>query len=70
MPAWKREEEGLSGELHDRWNMLHRHCADQSSHLRVGRLVRRLTHYDYGVRESAFAELMLGSGTRCSGFMT
>ena len=61
IPAWKREEEGLSGELHDRWSTLHRHCADQSSHLRLGRLVRRLTHYDYGVRESAFAELELAT---------
>ena len=61
IPAWKREEEGLSGELHDRWNMLHRHCVDQSSHLRLGRLVRRLTHYDYGVRESALAELELAT---------
>ena len=59
IPAWKREEEGLSQELHDRWSTLHRHCADQSSHLRLGRLVRRLTHYDYGVRESALAELEL-----------
>ncbi len=61
LPAWKREEEGLSGELQDRWSTLHRHCADQSSHLRVGRLVRRLTHYDYGVRESALAELELAT---------
>ncbi|MGZ9133363.1 MAG: hypothetical protein ACXW35_12485 [Nitrospira sp.] len=61
IPAWKREEEGFSGELHDRWNMLHRHCADQSSHLRVGRLVWRLTHYDYGVRESALAELEMAT---------
>lgn len=61
MPAWKREEEGLSRELHDRWNTLHRHCADQSSHLRLGRLVYRLTHYDYGVRESALAELELAT---------
>lgn len=61
IPAWKREEEGLSPELHDRWSTLHRHCADQSSHLRLGRLVRRLTHYDYGVRESALAELDLAS---------
>jgi hypothetical protein len=61
LPAWKREEEGLSHELHDRWSSLHRHCADQSSHLRLGRLVRRLTHYDYGVRESALAELELAT---------
>jgi len=61
MPAWKREEEGLSRELHDRWSSLHRYCADQSSHLRLARLVRRLTHYDYGVRESALAELELAT---------
>lgn len=61
MPAWKREEEGLSRELHDQWSTLHRHCADQSSHLRLGRLVCRLTHYDYGVRESALAELELAT---------
>lgn len=61
IPAWKREEEGLSRELYDRWNTLHRHCVDQSSHLRLGRLVRRLTHYDYGVRESALAELELAT---------
>lgn len=58
-PSWKREEEGLSRDLHDRWSALHRHCADQSSHLRLGRLMRRLTHYDPGVRESALAELEL-----------
>ena len=61
IPAWKREEEGLSRELHDRWSALHRHCVDQSSHLRLGRLGRRLTHYDYGVRESALAELELAT---------
>ena len=61
VPAWKREEQGLSRDLHDRWSTLHRHCVDQSSHLRLGRLVRRLTHYDYGVRESALAELELAT---------
>lgn len=61
MPAWKREEQGLSRSLHERWSTLHRHCADQSSHLRLTRLVRRLTHYDYGVRESALAELELAT---------
>ncbi len=30
-----------------------------SSHLRLARLIRRITHYDYGVRESALAELEL-----------
>lgn len=61
MPAWKREEQGLSRELEERWSTLHRHCADQSSHLRLGRLVYRLTHYDCGVRESALAELELAT---------
>ncbi|MGA6826659.1 hypothetical protein ACO9S2_03475 [Nitrospira sp. NS4] len=61
IPAWKREEQGLSRELEDRWSSLHRHCADQSSHLRLGRLVDRLLHYDYGVRESALAELELAT---------
>ena len=61
VPAWKREEEGLSRELEDRWSALHRHCADHASHLRLGRLVHRLTHYDYGVRESALAELELAT---------
>lgn len=57
VPAWKREEQGLSPHLRDRWSLLHRHCADSSSHVRLNRLVRRLLHYDYGVRESALAEL-------------
>lgn len=61
IPAWKREEQGLSRELEDRWSTLHRHCADQSSHLRLGRLVDRLLHHDYGVRESALAELELAT---------
>jgi len=59
LPAWKREELGLSRELEDRWTTVRRHCADQSSHLRLARLVRRITHHDYGVRESALAELEL-----------
>ena len=54
----KREQrEGLSPDLEDRWTQLHRHCADQSSHLRLGRLLHRLTNYDPGVQESALAEL-------------
>ncbi|MDR4464088.1 MAG: hypothetical protein MRJ66_07465 [Nitrospira sp.] len=61
VPAWKREEQGLSRHLHDRWSTLRHHCADSSSHLRLNRLVRRLTHYDYGVRESALAELELAT---------
>lgn len=61
LPAWKREEQGLPRELHDRWDTLHRHCFDPSSHLRLGRLIRRLTHADYGVRESALAEVELAT---------
>ncbi len=61
IPAWKREDAGLSRELRDRWDALHRHCADQSSHPRLGRLIRRLTHADYGVRESALAEVELAT---------
>lgn len=61
MPAWKREEQGLSRGLHDRWSSLRHHCDDSSSDLRLNRLVRRLTHYDYGVRESALAELELAT---------
>jgi len=61
LPAWKREELGLSKDLEERWSALRQHCADQSSHLRLTRLVRRITHYDYGVRESALAELELAA---------
>jgi hypothetical protein len=61
IPAWKRAEQGLSRDLEDRWTTLHRHCADQSSHLRLGRLIHRLTHYDPGVQESALAELELAT---------
>jgi hypothetical protein len=61
LPAWKREELGLTGDLQDRWTTLQRHCADQSSHVRLTRLVRRITQHDYGVRESALAELELAT---------
>lgn len=61
VPSWKREEEGLSPDLQDRWSALQRHCDNQSSHLRLGRLIHRLTHYDSGVRESALAELELAT---------
>ncbi len=57
----RQPEATLSRELEDRWSMLHRHCADQSSHLRLGRLIHRLTHYDPGVQESALAELELAT---------
>jgi len=59
---WKREpHEGLSRDLEDRWTTLHQHCTDQSSHLRLGRLLHRLSHYDPGVQESALAELELAT---------
>src|SRR6476469_7981564 len=61
LPAWKREELSLSSYLEDRWTTLRQHCADQSSHLRLARLVLRITHNDYGVRESALAELELAT---------
>lgn len=41
--------------------MLRRHCSDHSSHVRLGRLLHRLTHYDPGVQESALAELELAT---------
>lgn len=60
-PSWKRHEEGVASDLYDRWSVLHRHCTDHSSHLRLGRLIHRLAHYDSGVRESALAELELAT---------
>lgn len=60
-PVTRQPEGTLSRELEDRWSMLHRHCADQSSHLRLGRLLTRLNHYDPGVQESALAELELAT---------
>ena len=61
LPAWKREEQGLSRDLEERCSTVHQHCGDAASHLRLGRLVPRLTHYDCGVRESALAELELAA---------
>jgi len=61
IPGWKREELGLSRDLQERWTALRHHCIDQSSHLRLARLVRRITNADYGVRESALAELELAT---------
>jgi hypothetical protein len=61
MPAWKREEEGLLPVFQERWSALHRSCPDPSSLLRLGRLIHRLTHDEYGVRESALAELELAT---------
>lgn len=60
--SWNREpQDGLARALQDRWNLLQRHCADQSSLLRLGRLLHRLTHYNSGVQESALAELELAT---------
>lgn len=60
--SWKSEfDQELPRALEDRWVTLHRHCADQSSRLRLGRLLHRLTHDDPGVQESALAELELAT---------
>lgn len=60
--SWKRDSaQGLSRHLNDQWDMLHRHCADHASHLRLGRLIHRLSHRDPGVQESASAELELAT---------
>ncbi len=59
--SWSRESEGLAPEIEDRWTTLNRHCADRSSHLRLGRLLHRLNHRDPGVQESALAELELAT---------
>ncbi|MDH5640743.1 MAG: hypothetical protein OEY28_05575 [Nitrospira sp.] len=63
--AWpvqkQASHERLSRTLEDQWSSLHQHCADESSHLRLGRLTHRLTHYNPGVRESALAELELAT---------
>jgi hypothetical protein len=57
----RRPDKIFSRQLEDRWTALHRHCADQSSHVRLGRLIHRLAHDDPGVRESALAELELAT---------
>lgn len=54
-------EQPLPSDLEDRWTMLRRHCVDQSSHVRLGRLLHRITHYDLGVRESALTELEIAT---------
>lgn len=54
-----RHADHLSRDLDERWTALHRHCSDESSHVRLGRLIHRLEHGDPGVRESALAELEL-----------
>ena len=60
--AWKRHSQrSLPRHLNDHWMLLHRHCADHSSHLRLGRLLHRLNYHDSGVQESALAELELAT---------
>ncbi|HEX5544681.1 MAG TPA: hypothetical protein VFX10_04230 [Nitrospira sp.] len=60
--VWKRHlPQEPSRQLSDNWSLLHRHCADHSSHLRLGRLLHRLAHHDLGVQESALAELELAT---------
>ena len=60
--AWKRQpKQDLPRHLNDHWMLLHRHCADHSSHLRLGRLLHRLNYHDPGVQESALAELELAT---------
>jgi hypothetical protein len=54
-------QQELPRQLNDDWSLLHRHCADHSSHLRLGRLLHRLAHHDPGVQESALAELELAT---------
>ncbi len=51
----------LPRHLDDHWSLLRHHCADHSSHLRLGRLLHRLAHRDLGVQESALAELELAT---------
>lgn len=56
-----RRQEPRACDVEERWNLLHRHCVDQASHVRLGRLIHRLGHYDPGVQESALAELELAT---------
>jgi hypothetical protein len=60
-PLARHDERTLARPLEDRWTMLRRHCVDHSSHVRLGRLLHRLTHDDPGVQESALAELELAT---------
>lgn len=59
--ARSQESQKLSQYIEDRYTALHRHCIDQSSHIRLGRLLHRLNHRDPGVQESALAELELAA---------
>jgi hypothetical protein len=47
--------------IEDQWVTLRRHCADEPSRLRLGRLLHRLAQDDPGVQESALAELELAT---------
>lgn len=60
--AWRHHQQrSFPRHLNDHWMLLHRHCADHSSHLRLGRLLHRLNYHDPGVQESALAELELAT---------
>ncbi len=61
LPSRDWDEPRLSRELEECWATLHRHCCDQSSRLRLRRLIHRLTDSDAGVQESALAELELAT---------
>ncbi|MGH7258988.1 MAG: hypothetical protein ACREIM_11455 [Nitrospiraceae bacterium] len=45
----------------ERWDRLHRHCADGGSRVRLERLFSRLGSIDPGIQESALTELELGA---------
>lgn len=61
MPRAQARCERLSRAVEDRWVALRRHCADEPSGLRLGRLLHRLAQDDPGVQESALAELELAT---------
>ncbi|MCP9447721.1 MAG: hypothetical protein NNA22_09150 [Nitrospira sp.] len=67
MPRAQARRERLSRPIEDRWVMLRRHCTDEPSGLRLGRLLHRLTQDDPGVQESALAELELATQLVCAG---
>ncbi|MCP9472314.1 MAG: hypothetical protein NNA30_06230 [Nitrospira sp.] len=61
MPRAQARRERLSRAIEDRWVTLRRHCADEPSRLRLGRLLHRISCDDPGVQESALAELELAT---------
>ncbi|MCP9450304.1 MAG: hypothetical protein NNA21_09650 [Nitrospira sp.] len=67
MPRAQPRRERLSRAIEDRWVTLRRHCADEPSRLRLGRLLHRISCDDPGVQESALAELELATQLVCAG---